>query len=108
MKKIYAVAAFISLFAGTANALDIASLANKVQSAADKASAKLEEVQAKNDSKTEEAAAKIENKIATLKEKIAAWQSSDNSDCEETQKAIANAKASIEKLVAQLKALRGE
>lgn len=108
MKRFLVITAIATLFANVANALDIASLANKVQSAADKASAKLEEVQAKNDSKTEEAATKIEDKIAALKEKIANWQSSDSADTEKTKTAIANAKASIEKLVAQLKALRGE
>ena len=81
-------------------------MANKVQSAADKASAKIEEAQAKKDAKNEEAQNKIEEKIAELKDKIAKWQSSDSADTDATKQAIANAKASIEKLTEQLKALK--
>ena len=107
MKKILAFL-IVAIFATSANALDIESLANKVQSAADKANAKLEEAQAKNDAKSAEAQEKIEEKIARLKEKIANWQASDSADSSETLKAIREAKASIEKLIAQLKVLRGE
>lgn len=105
MKKFLAFLT-VAMFATSANALDIVSLANKVQSAADKANAKLEETQAKNDAKSAEAQAKIEEKIASLKEKIANWQSSDTANSSETLKAISDAKASIEKLMTQLKALK--
>lgn len=105
MKKILALMA-ATIVATSANAFDLASFANKVQSAADKANAKIEEAQTKNDTKSAEAQAKIEDKIAELKEKIAKWQSSDSADSEATKQAIANAKASIEKLMAQLKALK--
>ncbi len=107
MKKIFVFLAAV-IMATSAQALDIAGLANKVQSVADKANAKLENVQTQNDEQKEAAANKIEEKIAALKEKIANWQSSDNADSSEIKEAIANAKASIEKLLAQLKALRGE
>ena len=79
-----------------------------VNKSADKANAKIEEVQTKQETEKAKSISKIEEKIATLKEKIAKWQSSDSADTEKTKNAIANAKASIEKLVAQLKALRGE
>ncbi len=105
MKKFLTILA-VALIATSANALDIASLAGKVQSAADKASAKIEEAQAKNDAKTAETKSKIENKIADLKEKIAKWQSSDNANSVETLQAIAKAKESIARLTAQLKALQ--
>ena len=105
MKKLIALLA-ISMFASNAGAFDLASMANKVQSAADKASAKIEEAQAKNDAKKEETKSKLEEKIAELKEKIAKWQSSDSADTDATKQAIANAKASIEKLTEQLKALK--
>ncbi|MBE6443270.1 MAG: hypothetical protein E7020_01210 [Alphaproteobacteria bacterium] len=105
MKKFIALLA-ITLMASNANAFDLASMANKVQSAADKASAKIEEAQAKKDAKNEEAQNKIEEKIAELKDKIAKWQASDNASSEGTVKAIADAKASIEKLTEQLKSLK--
>ena len=105
MKKLIALLA-VTLIASNASAFDLASMANKVQSAADKANAKIEEAQSKKDAKNEEAQNKIEEKIAELKEKIAKWQSSDSADSEGTMKAIANAKASIEKLTEQLKALK--
>ena len=63
MKKLIAMMAVV-LAASNANAFDLAKMANKVQSAADKASAKIEEAQAKNDAKSTEAQAKIEDKIA--------------------------------------------
>ena len=47
-------------------------------------------------------------KINELKEKIANWQSSDNAESSEIQKAIADAKARIENLMKQLKALQGK
>ncbi len=105
MKKFIALLA-VGLFASNASAFDLASMANKVQSAADKASAKIEEAQAKKDAKNEEAQNKIEEKIAELKDKIAKWQSSDSADTDATKQAIASAKASIEKLTEQLKALK--
>jgi archaellum component FlaC len=105
MKKLIALTAVI-FCVNNANAFDLASVANKVQSAADKASAKIEEVQAKNDAKNEEAQNKIEEKIKELKEKIANWQSSDSADTDATKQAIANAKESIEKLMDQLKVLK--
>ena len=105
MKKLIALLA-ITLIASNASAFDLASMANKVQSAADKASAKIEEAQSKKDAKNEEAQNKIEEKINELKAKIANWQSSGNAESSETQKAIADAKASIEKLTEQLKALK--
>ena len=105
MKKIIAMLA-VALVTSNANAFDLAKMANKVQSAADKASAKIEEAQAKNDAKSAETQAKIEEKIADLKAKIAKWQDSDTANSEGTLKAIANAKASIEKLTEQLKALK--
>lgn len=105
MKKFIALLA-VGLFASNASAFDLASMANKVQSAADKASAKIEKAQAKKDAKNEEAQNKIEEKIAELKDKIAKWQSSDSADTDATKQAIANAKASIEKLTEQLKALK--
>ncbi len=98
----------VFMFINTASAFDLASMANKVQSAADKASAKIEEVQEKTEEKSSEKAEQIEDKIEELQEKIADWQSSDSANSSETLQAIANAKASIEKLLAQLKALRGE
>ena len=107
MKKLLAFLT-VAMFANSANALDIVSLANKVQTAADKANSKLEEVQNKNDAKSLETQEKIEAKIAELKTKIANWQSSDTANSSETLTAIANAKASIEKLMTQLKLLRGE
>lgn len=105
MKKLIALLA-VTLIASNASAFDLASMANKVQSAADKASAKIEEAQAKKDAKNEEAKSKIEEKIAELKEKIAKWQSSENADSSETMEAIASAKKSIDKLTEQLNALR--
>ncbi|MBQ9731876.1 MAG: hypothetical protein IJV97_02165 [Alphaproteobacteria bacterium] len=105
MKKILVFLTLV-MFANSANALDIVSLANKVQSAADKANAKIEEAQAKKDAQSLEAQEKIENKIADLKAKIANWQASDTANSSETLKAISDAKASIEKLMAQLKALK--
>ena len=105
MKKLIAFIAVI-LYANSVNAFDLASVASKVQSAANKASAKIEEVQAKNDAKNEEAQNKIEEKIKELKDKIANWQSSDSADTDATKQAIANAKESIEKLMEQLKALK--
>ena len=107
MKKLLVLIAVV-LAANSAHALDIASLANKVQSAADKANAKIEEAQTKQETEKAKSISKIEEKIAVLKEKIAKWQSSDSADTEKTKTAIADAKASIEKLLAQLKALRGE
>ena len=107
MKKLLTLLTAV-MFANSANALDIVSLANKVQIAADKANSKLEEVQNKNDAKSTEAQEKIEEKIASLKEKIANWQASDSANSSETLKAINDAKASIEKLMTQLKLLRGE
>ena len=47
-------------------------------------------------------------KISELKEKIADWQSSENAESSEIQKAIADAKACIEKLMEQLKSLQGK
>ena len=105
MKKLIALLA-VSLISSNANAFDLTSMANKVQSAANKASAKIEEVQAKNENKSAEAQSKIEEKIKELKEKIANWQSSDSADTDATKQAIANAKESIEKLMEQLKALK--
>ena len=107
MKKLLTLLTAV-MFANSANALDIVSLANKVQTVADKANAKIEEAQTKKDAKSTEAQEKIEEKIASLKEKIANWQSSDTANSSETLKAINDAKASIEKLIAQLKVLRGE
>ena len=56
MKKLLALLAVV-LAANSAYALDIASLANKVQSAADKANAKIEEAQTKQE--TEKAKSKF-------------------------------------------------
>ena len=105
MKKFLALAS-IMLLASNANAFDLASMANKVQSVAEKTSAKIEEVQTTNENKSVEAQNKIEEKIAELKEKIVNWQSSESADTDATKQAIANAKASIEKLMEQLKALK--
>jgi len=105
MKKLFAFLS-IFMFATSANAVDIIALANKAQTAAEEASAKLEKIQSQDKNTTLEAQKKIETKIEKLKTKIAKWQSSDDVNTDETQKAIANAKASIEKLMAQLKALQ--
>lgn len=105
MKKFIA-ALSVALCVSNANAFDLVKMANKVQSAADKASAKIEETQAENNAKAAATQAKLENKIAELKAKITAWQSSDNADSAETIQAIANAKASIKKLTEQLKMLK--
>ncbi len=105
MKKLLAILA-VAISATSANALDIASLANKVQSAAEKASAKIEESQASTEAQKAEARSKIEDKIAALKTKIADWQASDSANSSETLQAIAKAKESIEKLMQQLKALQ--
>lgn len=106
MKKIIALLA-VALLSSNANALDLASLAGKVKSAADEASVKIEAVQNKSDEKSQEAQNSIMEKIDELKAKIANWQSSENAESSEIQKAIADAKASIEKLMEQLKALQG-
>ena len=95
------------MLAGNANAWDLSEVAGKVKSVADEASAKIESVQNKSDEKSQEAQESILKKISALKEKIAKWTASDNAESSETQKAIADAKASIEKLMAQLKALQG-
>lgn len=73
MKKFIAVVALV-LLASNANALDLASLAGKVKSVADEASAKIESVQNKSDEKSQEAQNSIMEKISELKEKIADWQ----------------------------------
>jgi gas vesicle protein len=106
MKKIVTLVALV-LLASNANAWDLASVANKVKSVADETSAKIESVQNKSDEKSQEAQNSIMEKINELKDKIAKWQASDNAESSEIQKAIADAKASIEKLMAQLKALQG-
>ena len=107
MKKFIAVVALV-LLASNANAWDLTSVANKVKSVADETSAKIESVQNKSDEKSQEAQNSIMEKISELKEKIANWQASDNAESSETKKAIADAKASIEKLMTQLKALQGK
>ena len=107
MKKVIALVA-VALFASNANAWDLASVANKVKSVADETSAKIESVQNKSDEKSQEAQNSIMEKINELKEKIANWQASDNAESSEIQKAIADAKASIENLMKQLKALQGK
>ena len=107
MKKLIAVVALV-LLASNANAWDLTSVANKVKSVADETSAKIESVQNKSDEKSQEAQNSIMEKISELKEKIANWQASDNAESSETKKAIADAKASIEKLMTQLKALQGK
>ena len=106
MKKIVTLIALV-LLASNANAWDLASVANKVKSVADETSAKIESVQNKSDEKSQEAQNSIMEKINELKDKIAKWQASDNAESSEIQKAIADAKASIEKLMTQLKALQG-
>ena len=78
----------------------------KLESAAEKASAKIEESQASTEAQKAEARSKIEDKIAALKTKIADWQASDSANSSETLQAIAKAKESIERLVQQLKALQ--
>ena len=98
----------VVLLSSNANALDLGSLAGKVKSVADEASAKIESVQNKSDEKSQEAQNSIMEKINELKEKIANWQASDDAESSEIQKAIADAKASIEKLMEQLKVLKGE
>ena len=107
MKKIVILMALV-LFASNANAWDLASVANKVKTAADETSAKIESVQNKSDEKSQEAQNSIMEKINELKAKIAKWQASDNAESSEIQKAIADAKASIEKLMTQLKTLQGK
>ena len=79
-----------------------------LKAAADETSAKIESVQNKSDEKSQEAQNSIMEKINELKAKIAKWQASDNAESSEIQKAIADAKASIEKLMTQLKALQGK
>ena len=106
MKKIILLSATALLMSSNANALDLTSLAGKVKSVADEASAKIESVQNKSDEKSQEAQNSIMEKINELKEKIANWQASDNAESSEIQKAIADAKASIEKLMEQLKVLK--
>ena len=107
MKKVIALVA-VALFASNANAFDLTSLAGKVKSVADETSAKIESVQNKSDEKSQEAQNSIMEKIEALKAKIAEWMASDNAESSETQKAIAEAKASIEKLMEQLKVLQGK
>ena len=107
MKKIILLSAVL-LMSSNVNALDLGSLAGKVKSVADEASAKIESVQNKTDEKSQEAQNSIMEKINELKAKIAEWMASDNAESSETQKAIADAKASIEKLMEQLKVLKGE
>ena len=107
MKKIVILMALV-LLSSNANAWDLTSVANKVKSVADETSAKIENVQNKSDEKSQEAQNSIMEKINELKEKIANWQSSDNAESSEIQKAIADAKASIENLMKQLKVLQGK
>ena len=107
MKKFIAFMSVV-LISSNVNALDLAGLAGKVKSAADEASAKIESVQNKSDEKSQEAQNSIMEKINELKDKIAKWQSSDNAESSEIQKAIADAKASIENLMTQLKALQAK
>ena len=107
MKKIVILIALV-LFASNANAWDLASLAGKVKTAVDETGAKIESVQNKSDEKSQEAQNSIMEKINELKAKIAKWQASDNAESSEIQKAIADAKASIEKLMTQLKTLQGK
>lgn len=106
MKKIIVLLA-VALLSSNANAWDLAEVANKVKSVADETSAKIESVQNKSDEKSQEAQNSIMEKINELKDKIAKWQASDNAESSQIQKAIADAKASIEKLMTQLKALQG-
>ena len=108
MKKIILLSATALLMSSNVNALDLTSLAGKVKSVADETSAKIESVQNKSDEKSQEAQNSIMEKINELKEKIANWQASDNAESSEIQKAIADAKASIENLMKQLKVLKGE
>ncbi len=105
MKKILVAIAGV-LFAFNANAFDLAEVAGKVKSAADEANEKIAELKSENAEKKEEAKSSIMEKIAELKEKIAEWQSSDDAESSETLNAIKEAKESIEKLTAQLKALQ--
>ena len=107
MKKIVILMALL-LLASNANAWDLTSVANKVKSVADETSAKIESAQSKSDEKSQEAQNSIMEKIEALKAKIAEWMASDNAESSETQKAIAEAKASIEKLMEQLKVLQGK
>lgn len=100
-----AAVALIVVCGGNAAAWDIVEAAGKVQSAADKAGAKIDEAKLKNSAKSESYKAQLEEKIADLKGKIEKWQSGGNAKSSETQEAIANAKASIERLNAKLKAL---
>ncbi len=105
MKKFIALLS-VAMISSNANAFDLTSVANKVKSVADETSAKIESVQNKSDAKSQEAQNSIKEKINELKEKIANWQSSETAETAETKKAIADAKASIEKLMAQLKVLQ--
>ena len=107
MKKIVILVALV-LLASNANAWDLASVANKVKSVADETSAKIENAQNKSDEKSQEAQNSIMEKINELKAKIANWQASDNAESSEIKKAIADAKASIEKLMEQLRVLQGK
>ena len=105
MKKLLAILA-VTLSATSANAFDVADLANKVQSTVEKASTKIKESQDSTEAQKAKTRSEIENKIADLKEKIANWQASNTANSPETLQAIAKAKESIEKLVQQLKALQ--
>ena len=107
MKKIIVMLAVV-LISSNANAFDLSSFAEKVKSVADETGAKIESVQNSSDEKSQEAQNSIIQKINELKEKIANWQASDNAESSEIQKAIADAKASIENLMSQLKALQSK
>ena len=100
------VVAVLTVICGVnAMAWDITEAANKIQSAADKASAKIDEAKLKNSAKSEAYKTDLEEKIAALKAKIEKWQAGDDAKSSEKLAAIAEAKASIERLKAKLKAL---
>lgn len=107
MKKLLSALVIASGAFAAANAMawDVTTAATKVQKAADEASAKIDEAKLKNNAKSESYKLQLEEKIKDLKAKIEKWQSDGDVKSSEKQEAIANAKASIERLNAKLKAL---
>lgn len=93
------------VMAANVKAWDVTSAASKVQKAADEASAKIDAAKLKNNAKSEKYKSQLEEKIKDLKTKIEKWQSDGDAKSSEKQEAIANARASIERLNAKLKAL---
>lgn len=97
MKKFY-LGLFAVLFAFNVNAFDLTSVANKVSDSANKTSQAIENRKAKDAEFKAEQKAKVEAKKAEVKAKIDAKKAEDAKKKAEQEKAIKDAKDSLNNL----------